>query len=226
MSQVLEFAAGFVKNVPENFPAEVMQDFIEHPEKYRMLYDSLRPAPKVEIVSEREWDVWKWIDLGMSDLRSGEAFLKDFASDSTNVGSWAKDILLVKGEEGKPLFTVAAEPIRLPLVKVTVAELGFTRWTRYDKICARAIELGLNLCPPEVGPQLRRQYRDQPLGEWIVIAMKAIPDSGGALRVFGVERDGDGLWLSCCFGYPCYEFTPDNQLVFVPRKYQKKPLVA
>lgn len=49
MSQVLEFAAGFVKNVPEDFPATVMQSFIEHPEKYRNLFESLLPVPAEQV---------------------------------------------------------------------------------------------------------------------------------------------------------------------------------
>ena len=48
---------------------------------------------------------------------------------------------------------------------------------RYDRICTCAIEIGLELCPVEVGPQLRLQYPIQPCSEQLTIATEAIRDS-------------------------------------------------
>ena len=60
---------------------------------------------------------------------------------------------------------------------LSVLELGFYRSAKYKDLCAKAPELGLQLCAAEVGPALRLSYQDQPGGERLRIAMKAITDS-------------------------------------------------
>ena len=130
-----------------------------------------------------------------------------------NIGNWADDIL------GKPAFTAATEATEIDLVKVTVAELGFKKGARRDQIYERAKELGLELCPSEVGPQLRLQYQDQPNNEWLLIGMKPIADSVGDLSVFGVKRSDSGLWLSSLWGRPGGVWNPGSRWVFrLPRK--------
>lgn len=109
----------------------------------------------------------------------------------------------------KSAFTVAEQEEQIELVNVSVAELGFDKATRYDVICARAKERGLELCPPEVGPQLRFQYPDQPLNDCLAVAMEAICSS-----VFCLERLGDALWLDGSCGYPDSCWDPDDHFVF------------
>lgn len=102
---------------------------------------------------------------------------------------------------------------------MTVAELGFKNGARRDAIYARAIELGLQLCPAEVGPALRLQYPDQPYGEWLRIAMEPVAVSVGFLEVFGVGLDSDGRWLDSRYGGPADVWRAFNRWVFVaPRK--------
>ena len=114
---------------------------------------------------ERKFNVWKTINLG-TGLKTTDDFRKALKGRGFNIGNWADDIL------GKPAFTAAAEATEVDLVKVTVAELGFKKGARRDQIYERAKELGLELCAPEVGPQLRLQYQDQPNGEWLLIGME------------------------------------------------------
>ncbi len=119
---------------------------------------------------------------------------------------------------GKPDFTVASESTDIQLVCVTVAELGFPKGARRDAIYERAIQLGLSLVPTEVGPQLRRQYKDQPRGEWLLTAMEPITDSDGLLSVFYVRHVSDGLWLSTGGGNPDFFWSGDFVWVFALRK--------
>jgi len=146
-------------------------------------------------------------------IQNGPAFQKAIEGNGMEMSNWAKDLL------NSPDFKVVGERADADLVEVSVAALGFGRATRYDAICARAQELGLELCPPEVGPQLRLQYQDQPNGEYLGIAMKAIRDSDGYPDVFYVHRNDDELWLLGIVGRPDYVWNPDIRFVFLrPRK--------
>lgn len=157
------------------------------------------------------YTVWKTITLGThKDLKALKAALK---TAKCKVSDYANDLL------GKPAFTLASEQTEVDLVVRSVKELGFEGNATYAQICAKAVELGLELCPPEVGPQLRLQYKDQPRDEWLRIAMEAITDSGGYRYVFGVGHVGGGLWLGWGYGDPDYVWSPDFRFVFVlPRK--------
>ena len=161
---------------------------------------------------ERKFNVWKTINLG-TGLKTADDFRKALKDRGFNIGNWADDIL------GKPAFTAAAEATEVDLVKVTVAELGFKKGARRDQIYERAKELGLELCAPEVGPQLRLQYQDQPNGEWLLIGMELITDSDGNLYVFDVKRYDSELWLYGGWSNPGDVWNPGNQWVFrLPRK--------
>lgn len=157
-----------------------------------------------------EFPVWKTIKLG-TGLKTADGFRKSIKKNGMKISDWADDIL------GK--ITAAAEETELDLVKVKVAELGFKSGARRDQIYARAKELGLELCPSELGPQLRLQYQDQPEGEWLLIAMEPITPSDGALGVFSVEWHDSELWLYCHFGHPDHFWPSAYRWVFVrPRK--------
>jgi len=162
----------------------------------------------------RNWSAWKTIKLG-TGFKNADDFRKTIKDCGMRIGDWANDII------GKPEFTVAARETEVDLVKVTVGDLGFKDGARRDQIYDRAKELGLEVCPSEVGPQLRLQYKDQPLNEWILIGMEPIRASGGDLFVFLVEHNDDGLWLLCNYGNPVLVWSAGYQWVFVrPRKCQ------
>jgi hypothetical protein len=85
-------------------------------------------------------------------------------------------------------------------------------WTPPTGSCACALELGLELCPAEVGPVA---YKDQPLSGWLIIAMNVITVSVGGLSVFRVEHDDRGLWLSAGYGHAESFWGSDKHFVFV-----------
>ena len=104
------------------------------------------------------------------------------------------------------------------LVRFKVADLGFPDGATTEEIYARAQELGLHLCPAEVGPHLKRQSSDQ--GR-MFIAMEPIIDSHGDQLVFLLGWVGDGLGLGAFNVMPgerCW--SAKYQLVFCARKLE------
>lgn len=153
---------------------------------------------------------WKTIKLG-TGLKYADDFRKEVVKAGMKISDWANDIL-------GNAFTVAGSVTEVELVACSVAELGFKDGATRKDIYVRAQELGLDLCPPEVGPQLRLQYTDQPKGEMLVIAMEPITDSAGLLRLFNVEYVDGGRWLSAYSGYPGSFWGGDDLFVFLRRK--------
>ena len=153
--------------------------------------------------------IWKTITIGNI---SRDKFIPTLKEHGMNVSDWSADMMK------QDAFTVVDKEEQINLVNISVADLGFDQATRYDAICQRAKERGLELCPPEVGPQLRLQYLDQPFGEWIRVAMEAIRDSDGDLLVFRVVRNDVGLWLYSYYGSPDDLWDPDDRFVFRARK--------
>lgn len=158
-----------------------------------------------------QFQTWRTVKLGTHG--TVEELKNAITSAGHNISDWSKDIL------GKPAFTLAGEESELELVKVTARELGFSKGATRKDIYNRAIEQGLMICPAEVGPQLRLQYADQPIGEWVIIAMEPIIDSGGDPGMFSVRRDGDGeSWLNTYCGNPGSVWGADSVFVFGRRK--------
>ena len=156
-------------------------------------------------MSIKVFKIWKSIIIGNS--LTAKKFLKIFKG---KIGDWASYIF------GKVEFS--KQETRLNLVRLSVADLGFPNGATYEKICARAQELGLKLCPAEVGPQLRLQYPDQPSDEWLRIAMEPMKTLEGYLRLFtlgcGVDKDST-QWLSGRCGAVDFPWNSDEQFVFV-----------
>lgn len=160
----------------------------------------------------KEFEIWKTIKLG-TGLKTADDFRKALESNGFGISDWTNDILK------KAAFTVAFKETEIDLVKVTVAELGFKEATRSNRIYKRAIEIGLELCPAEVGPQLRLQYPDQPKEEYLLIGMEPIPMCGDFPYVFALRCDDSRLSLGYSWDNPIEFWNLYYCWVFVsPRK--------
>ena len=157
---------------------------------------------------EQSFAIWKTIKLG-TGLKTANDFRKALKQNGCKIGDWGDDIL------SKPAFTASETETEVNLVVVSVAELGFKEGATRKDIYERAISLGLELCPNEVGPQLRLQYKDQPNGEWLRIAMEPISVSDGDLSIFHVGHDDGDLWLDGRHGDPDHFWYGLDRFVFV-----------
>ena len=97
-----------------------------------------------------------------------------------------------------PDFKVVNKPEKITLIKLKVKDLGLNISPTTDELYSRAKELGLELCPPEIGPHLRLNYqevfkREQPKNEYLRIGMKPIIGSGSP-GVFIVYHNNGGEW--------------------------------
>ena len=130
-----------------------------------------------------------------------------------NISNYAKSML--KNRE----FVPGKNPEEATLIRLTVADLGFKSGVTTEQIYKRAQILGLELCPPDTGPNYRLKYQNQPLNEWLYVGMKQVTDPDGYPHVFKLERNDDGLWLlGAYWAKPGHEWYPDFKFVFRLRK--------
>lgn len=115
-----------------------------------------------------------------------------------------------------PAFTISRTRARLQLVSLSVAALGLAdKNATLAEIYARAQKLGFELCPAEVAPQLRLQYMNQPLGEFLHIAMEPIPTRSGRPVILVIANGGEGLHILSSDGGREFRPPASTRFVFV-----------
>jgi hypothetical protein len=182
-------SAKLVARIAENLPdmsVSQMQGWIENPKRLKQILSVL-----AEISSDPK--VWRRVKLG-TGVKDADGFRQSLKDNGVKISKWANDLL------GKSVFSVATQEIEIDLVVVTVKELGFKNGAMLKDIYDAAKKRGFQLCPNEVGPHLRLQYKDQTKNEWLIIGMEPITDSGGVLNVFRIDCDDSGLWLDSTYG--------------------------
>lgn len=158
------------------------------------------------IKTAAELPTWRTVTLGQ--YRGVDAVRNALDDANIAVGDSADEIL------GRPAFTFGDTPMTLNLVVLSVAELGFgPQGAALADIHARAVRIGLELCPAEVGPQLRLQYLNQPVGEFLHVAMKPHRTYRGELVDFTLANGG--ARLSLLGGQARPEFVIPSTVVFV-----------
>ncbi len=141
--------------------------------------------------------------------KSKEQLRAELKEKDITVTSWAEQLLDSND------FSISSTQESAELVRLTVKDLGFPNDATTDEIYAKAAELGLELCPAEVGPQLRLSYTGN---DWMYIAMKQIADRDGYPDVFLLDEDVGELELSAHDAGPDDRWASDDQFVFRLRK--------
>jgi len=144
--------------------------------------------PLVLVKSAAAVPVWKTITVGTFTSLSALTGALDTAG--CGIGNSAGEIL------ARPAFTLSAVKASVELLAVSAAELGFESETAsLADIYARARRLGFGFAAAEVAPQLRLQYFDQPIGEFLIIGMQPIKRWNGEPGILNVANGGAGLIL-------------------------------
>jgi len=152
--------------------------------------------------------VWKTITIGTF----ANVFALSTALDTVGcgIGNSAGEIL------ARPTFTLRGAKTNVELFTVSAAELGFkTDTASLADIFARAKQLGFGLAAAEVGPQLRLQYFDQPIGEFLIIGMEPIRTWTGTPIILNVANGGAGLILIGQDGSADAQISVASRFVFV-----------
>ena len=137
-------------------------------------------------------------------MQNAEQAKEKLESKGIWVGDYGKD-LLDKTEYSK-------EQKQYRLVQFTVGQLGFPQGATTDQIYATAQELGLKLCPAEVGPQLRLSYSGKDLK---FIAMKQISDRDSSPNVFYLSSGDSRLSLGADRADPSCKWYSDRRFVIL-----------
>jgi len=164
--------------------------------------------PAIPVASAVAVPVWKTIAVGTF----ADSFALRNALDAAGcgIGDSAGEIL------ARPAFTVSAAKADVGLSAVLVTELGFPTGTAsLADIYARARQLGFGLAAAEVAPQLRLQYFDQPIGEFLIIGMEPIKTWTGDPVILAVANGGAGLILIGQDGSADAEISVASRFLFV-----------
>lgn len=148
--------------------------FKKNPENIEYLYESF---PKKKIFR-------RTIEL---TTKTPKEYTDLLISEGNQISTYAQDIL----NKIKPL----KQKEEIDLVSFSVEQLGFPNGATLQQIYDIAKEFNLELCPPQVGSELRLSYKDQPEDEWLRIAMNPISGRDGGPLLFFVGRDGSESWL-------------------------------
>ncbi|KXK08872.1 MAG: hypothetical protein UZ21_OP11001000430 [Microgenomates bacterium OLB22] len=146
--------------------------------------------------------------------KTKEQLLSELEQAGVYVTSYAEDMI------NSPDFTTLPIPQTLHTVRLKVGDLGLSGNPTTGRVYRKMQELGLDLCPAEVGPHMRLATKDQPLGDYYWIVMKQITDSDGYPNVFRLVRYEDGLWSDARWAGPGSEWNPDDEFVFSLRRLE------
>jgi hypothetical protein len=166
--------------------------------------------PPILVRSAAAVPVWKTITVG--------TFANSFAlGNALNAagcgGNSIAEII------ARPTFTLSVTKTDVELIAVSAAELGFqTDTAPLASIYARARELGFGLAAAEVAPQLRLQYFDQPIGEFLIVGMQPIKTWNGEPVILNVANGSAGLILVSQDGSADAEIPVVSRFLFVRSK--------
>jgi len=144
--------------------------------------------------------------------QNAEGYRHGLNAADCSVNGWACDIL------DRIAFSFMIRVVNL--VVCSAIELGFAKGATSKDICEAGKRIGLRLCPAEVGPALRLQYRDQPVNESLVIAMDPVVDWNCDSAIFKVEHEDNPcrLCLSTIFFDSGYLWETGYSFVFMSGK--------
>jgi len=164
-------------------------------------------SSRLSVNKPAHFQIWRKITLGT--YKDVDAYRDALDSARVKIGLSADEIL------GRPAFPYAKMKTDVELAVFSAAELGVeSDKSSLSDVYERARQAGLELCPAEVGPQLRLDYRNQPLGEALDIAMEPVATYSGDPTILTLANWGTGLMLIGRNGRPQSTVNRISRFVF------------
>ncbi len=137
-------------------------------------------------MSTSQFKTWKSVDLG-TGLETADDFRIALRRNNCEINNGANYML------GNPAFSVSDREITVDLVLVSFSDLGFGKYADRREVYEKARSLGLQICPEEVGPQLRLQFDGQRPGDKsLIVCIKPLPDNEGTPSLFSLQCNHHG----------------------------------
>ncbi len=202
-----------IKDTRNTALALVLEEKIR--EKIKLIQETLFLAP------------FEWAEMTVGN-KSKEVIIQELnkRADSDNpeekiyIDNNALDMI------NEPEFVISEKVETIKLVRLKVSDLGFPHGANFINIRRRASELGLEICPPEVGPCLIANYKkyfdqEQPRGDLFYV-MREVYIDDFYTRSFTVSRDSEDnkCWLREGFFTTRAERFPTDELVFRARQLE------
>ncbi|MEK5080760.1 helicase [Solibacillus sp. FSL W7-1436] len=124
-------------------------------------------------------------------------------------------------------FTTSETRYSVEVVELSVRDLGFPNGATLPEIYNQANNLGLQLCPPELGPYLRLEYVEQDEGDAenlsqkneapsgsLTIASELISDEDSFPKGFYIRKVDGILRLRGYVADNLHVWNPDNRFIF------------
>jgi hypothetical protein len=134
----------------------------------------------VNLNKPAHFQIWRTITLGT--YNGVDAYRRALESAGIKIGDAADEIL------GRPTFPYGTMKTDVELVLVSAADLGVETESSLADVYKRARQVGLELCPAEVGLQLRLDYRNQPRREALTIAMEPVATYSGEPTILALAN--------------------------------------
>ena len=154
--------------------------------------------------------IWKKIDT--IKYNSIYACIKDFKKKYV-LSHWILDIFKkIKGHKFD-------KNKKINIHRVKVKELGFKKPTKLNEIYKRLDKRGYGLIEPELAIYLRCLYKDQPVGEWLRIAVpfNSMVDSDGVPHLPKLGSALGKLFIETYWSYPGAIFHPHNDFLVLKK---------
>jgi len=112
-------------------------------------------------------------------------------------------------------FTTSSSQRIAHLVEMSVANLGFKIGAQYCDIVEAAKNLGLQMCPLELGPYFRVQFLNQSEGPYLTLASKKTRKGESYPNGIYLRHSNELLWLRGYCSTSDWLWSPEDKFVFV-----------